>query len=265
MDISDFVDSPLTDHGLLDNVPWFDANWMFLSLGFGIILFLWLLFSSRWSGSIKEKLHDPKWLGFLIIFVYSVHQFEEHGFDIFGRRYMFVPVFNASIILDPAMGVKLLPRATFLLNILFIWGAFTLWAMMAKRENGYYLVALAWGFAVVNGIVGHLVPIITQSGELKYVPGALQSIFMVAFGLYVLLVVYKPLGKFKGLVVPLILGFVFHATGLIIPLIFFHQMPDEIVWPIFIGITAVLPLLAMPWLKKALKLTPWEGKMTGTA
>lgn len=256
-----FKNSKLINHSLLDNVTWLDANWMFLSIGFGILLFLWLLFSSRWSGSIKEKLHDPKWLGFLIVFVYCVHQFEEHGFDIFGRRYMFVPVFNASLITDPAMGVELLPRATFLLNVLFIWGVFPLWAKLSKRENGYYLVTLSWGFAVVNGILGHLVPIFTQSGELKYVPGAFQSIFMVAFGLYVLLVVFKKLGIFKGFFVPLILGLVFHATGLIIPLIFFHRMPDEIVWPLFIGITALLPLLAMPLLKKALKLTPWEGKM----
>lgn len=261
MNIDMFRNSQLIDHGLLDHVTWLDANWMFLSIAGGAILFFWLLFSSRWPGSIKEKLHDPKWLGFLIVSVYSVHQFEEHAFDIFGRRYMFVPVFNASLILDPAMGVQLLPRATFLLNVLFIWGVLPLWAQMSKRENGYYLVTLSWGFAVVNGILGHLVPILTQSGELKYVPGALQSIFMVALGLYVLLVVFKGLGTFKGFVVPLILGLVFHASGLIVPLIFFHQMPDEIVWPIFIGVTALLPLLAMPFLKKTLKLTPWEGKM----
>lgn len=267
MNTSIFKQSQLTHHGLLDNATWLDANWMFLSFGFGVILFLWLLFSPRWSGSIKEKLQDPKWLGYLIVFVYSIHQFEEHAFDIFGRRYMFVPVFNASVILDPAMGVQLLPRATLLLNVLFIWGVFLVWAKMATRENSYYLVTMSWGFAVVNGILGHIIPIFTQSGELRYVPGALQSIFMVGFGLYVLLGVFKQLGVFKGFVVPLILGLVFHVTGLIFPLLFFQiyfqWMPQEIVWPLFIGITAVLPILAMPLLERALKLESWEGKLTG--
>lgn len=133
MDSNLFRSSELVEHGLLEDVSWLDANWVFLSLGFGIVLFLWLLFSPRWSGSIKEKLYNPKWLGFFIIFVYSVHQFEEHGYDIFGRRYMFVPVFNASLITDPSMGVKLLPRATLLVNVLFIWGVFTYWAVMAKK------------------------------------------------------------------------------------------------------------------------------------
>lgn len=266
MNISMFTNSDLIDHGLLENVSWLDANWMFLSIGFGVLLFLWLLFSSSWSGSIKEKLHDPKWLGYFIIFVYALHQFEEHGFDIFGRRYMFVPVFNASIILDPAMGVQLFPRATFLLNILFVWVLFPLWAKVSKSENSYYLVTLSWGFAVVNGILGHLLPIFLQSGELKYVPGAVQSIFMVAFGFYILLVVFRELGIFNGFIVPLLFGFGFHVTGLIIPLVLiqpnFQWLPDEILWPLFIGITALLPILAMPLIKKALKLKPWKDKKT---
>jgi hypothetical protein len=269
MNIDIFKNSPLIDHGLLDNAPWLDANWMFLSLFFGVILFLWLLFSSKWSGTIKEKLHNPKWIGYLVIFVYSLHQFEEHGFDIFGRRYMFVPVFNASLITDPSMGIQLLPRAITLLNVLFIWGALLLWAKMSKRENSYYLVAMSWGFAVVNRIVGHLVPIIAQTGESRYMPGAFQSIFMVPFGIYILLKVFKQLGVFNGFVLPLILGVVSHVTGLIFPLLFFQiyftWIPQEIIWPVIIGITALLPLWAMPWLKKALKLTPWEGKMVGAS
>jgi len=262
-----FTNSELVNHGLLDNVSLFDANWMFLSLGFGVLLFLWLLFSPRWSGSIKEKLHDPKWLGYLVIFLYSIHQFEEHGFDIFGRRYMFVPVFDASIILDPALGIQLLPRAVTLINVLLIWGALLLWAKMSKPENSYYLVTMSWGFAAVNGIVGHLLPIITQTGELRYMPGAFQSIFMVPLGIYILLKVFKQLGTFKGFVLPLIFGFIFHVTGLIFPLLFvqiyFTWIPQEIILPMFIGITALIPILAMPLLKKYLNLKPWKGNTTG--
>jgi hypothetical protein len=266
MNIGMFTNSKLIDHGLLDNVSWLDANWMFLSLFFGVLLFLWLLFSSKWSGTIKEKLHDPKWLGYLVVFVYAIHQFEEHGFDIFGRRYMFASVFNASIILDPSLGIQLLPRTITLLNVLFIWGALLLWAKMSKPENSYYLVTMAWGFAVVNGIVGHLLAIFTQTGELRYMPGAFQSIFMVPLGIYILLKVFKQLGVFKGFVLPLIIGIILHVTVLIFPLLFFQiyftWIPQEIIWPVFIGITAFIPILAMPLLKKYLKLKHWKGKTT---
>ncbi|MDB9944429.1 HXXEE domain-containing protein [bacterium] len=267
MDISIFRNSELINHGLLDNASWLDANWMFLSLFFGVLLFLWLLLSPKWSGTFKEKLHNPKWLGYLVVVFYSVHQFEEHGFDIFGRRYMFTPVFNESIILDPSLGIELLPRAITLLNVLFIWGALLFWAKMSKPENSYYLVAMAWGFAILNGIVGHFLPIITQTGELRYVPGAFQSIFMVSFGLYVLLKVFKPLGVFRGFVLPLIFGIFFHITALIFPLLFFQiyftWIPQEVIWPVFIGITATIPILATPLLKRVLKLKHWNHKTTG--
>jgi hypothetical protein len=263
MNPSLFTESDLIDHGLLENVSWLDAHWMFLSLGGGVVLLLWLLFAPRWSGSLGEKMHDPRWLAFLVIVLYSLHQFEEHAFDIFGRRYMFVSVFNASLITDPAMGVHLTPRATTWVNLLFIWGVFTVWALMSKRDNGYHLTTMSWGFAVVNGFLGHMVPIVAQTGELRYMPGAVQSVFMVAFGLYVLWVVFRPLGTLGGLVIPLVFGVLFHVTGLIIPVVFLHRMPPWIVWPVCCAVTCLLPILVMPALDKTLRLGPWEGKTTG--
>ena len=46
---------------------------------------------------------------FLLSSVYSLHQLEEHGYDIYGRRYMFVPIFNKSIegLLGIAVSVRL--------------------------------------------------------------------------------------------------------------------------------------------------------------
>lgn len=253
-----FKESELINHGLLDNVPWIDANWMFISIGLGALLFLWLLFSPRWSGSLKEKLHDPKWLAFLIVVLYSIHQFEEHAFDIFGRRYMFDAVYNAGTGLR--LGIEVLPRPTTWVNLGLIWGVFILWAFASKRENGYYAATFAWGFSLFNGIVGHFLPFFLDSGELKYVPGAIQSIFMVLMAFYVLLVVFKQHGIFKGFVLPILFGILFHLIGLIIPMTLFQGIPEDIRWPLFLGITAVLPLLAMPLLQKVLKLQAWEDE-----
>ena len=255
MDTSIFTQSQLINNTLLENVTWLDANWMYLSFGFGLLLLVFLL-SSKYSGTLKEKFHNPVWLAYFAIFVYTVHQFEEHGFDIFGRHYMFVPVFNAST--AAAMGADLSARDALLINILFIWGVFSLWAKFSKAENGYYLATLPWGFAIVNGFTGHLVPIFTQTGELQYVPGAVQSIFMVAFGFYVLLVVFKQLGILKGFILPLLFGGLFHLTSLIMPAAFFSWMSADIRWPLFITATAFLPILLMPFLEKKLNLQPWQ-------
>ena len=110
--------SSLENHNLLDNVSWLDANWMFLGMFGGILVFCWLL-SSRWPGSLTEKLHNPVWLTLLATPIYSIHQFEEHGYDILGRRYMFVAVFNAGT--GMKTGLFLYVRAVTIINIVCIW------------------------------------------------------------------------------------------------------------------------------------------------
>ena len=85
---------------------------------------------------------------------------------------------------------------------------------MARKENGYYPATLAWGLAVINGLGGHILPYFIDQGDLRYVPGAFQSLFMVPMGLWVLLVVFKKEGLLMGTLVPLVFGILWHAIGL---------------------------------------------------
>jgi len=257
MDLSMFTESPLQDHGLLDNVSWLDANWMFLSLGLGIVVALWLVLSPTWPGSLKQRLRDPRWWAFMAAPVYAVQQFEEHGFDIFGRRFMFVPVYNAGT--GEAMGIEMAAPSATLINIALVWGAFPLWAYFSNPKNGYYPATFAWGFSIMNGIVGHLIPFFAVTGELRYVPGLAQVVFMLPLGFWILLVVFRQHGVFAGTVVPLILGVVFHLIGLIGPELFFRWIPNGIREPLFIGLMAILPLLVMPLVKRALRLGEWRS------
>ena len=232
--------SSLVDHAMLDDVTWLDANWMFLSLFGGILVFIWL-FSSHWPGSLRDKLFNPVWLAYFSASVYSIHQFEEHGYDIFGRRYMFVPVFNAS--LGTKFGLQLLPRTVTWINILAIWVIFPFWGRMATKENGFYPATLPWGMAVVNGLTGHLLPFFTNVGELRYVPGAVQSLFMVPFGLWILIVVFKKDGLMLGTVLPLVIGVLFHVVGLQFPMFFLLSLPEGIRITFFMGLCTLLPLM----------------------
>jgi len=250
MDLTTFTESPLQAHGLLDNASWLDANWMFLSLGFGIALALWLIFSPRWPGTLRQRLYDPRWWAFMATPVYAVQQFEEHGFDIFGRRFMFVPVYNAGT--GETMGIAMQAPAATLINIAIVWCAFPLWAYLSNARNGYYPATFAWGFSIMNGIVGHLVPLFVASGELRYVPGLAQVVVMLPLGFWVLLVVFRRYGVFMGVILPLILGVLFHLVGMIGPELYFRWIPELIRIPLFVGLMAVLPLLAMPLFRTGL-------------
>jgi len=232
--------SSLADHTMLDNVTWLDANWMFLSLFCGILFFCWL-FSSHWPGTLREKLHDPVWCAYLSAAVYSIHQFEEHGYDIFGRRYMFGPIFNAGT--GMRLGVMLHHRAITLVNILLIWVVFPFWAKIATKQNGFYTASLPWGLAVVNGAGGHLLPFFFEEGELRYVPGAVQSLFMVPLGLWILLVLFRKDGVMLGTVLPMIIGIQWHVVGIQFPMFFLTSLSDNIRFPLFMALASLPPVL----------------------
>ena len=85
-------------------------------------------------------------------------------------------------------------------------------------------VAISWGTAVTNGLTGHLIPLLDE-----YIPGAFQSIFMVPFGLYVLLVIFEGTGLLRGLIIHLITDVVFHLVALISPFKFFPDGGELIV------------------------------------
>merc|ERR1712013_284597 len=110
-------DFHLAGYAMLEDASWLDTNWMFLSLFCGVLGFIYL-FSRAWPGSLQEKVRNPLWLAYLAAPVYSVHQFEEHGFDIYGRRYMFGPVFNAGT--GTKQGIEVTYRVVTWVNVVGI-------------------------------------------------------------------------------------------------------------------------------------------------
>ena len=127
--------------------------------------------------------------------------------------------------------------------ILAIWVIFPFWGRMATKENGFYPATLPWGVAVVNGVTGHLLPFFLNKGELRYVPGAVQSLFMVPLGLWILLVVFKKDGVMLGTVLPLVIGVQFHVIGLQFPIYFLQSLPEGFRIAFFIGLSGLLPVM----------------------
>ena len=207
---------------LLADASWMERNWVWLSLAAGVANIIF------WFTQHSKPSDYPIVLGFLLSSVYALHQLEEHGYDIYGRRYMFVPTFNA--IMSKTLGVTVTNSATLYINVITVWVNFPVCAWMSHRGNRYIPAAVSWGTAVVNGAMGHLLPLLT----LQYVPGAFQSAFMVPSGIFILHYYYGQL------VVPIIGGFIFHAVGLIVPIKMFPDFPEVIVVPLFLLFAGVV-------------------------
>lgn len=194
-------------------VTWMEANWMFISWAF-------FLFGSGYlaatvpcrrrsvddmstSGTRRDRYREL-WYGWLSVVMYCLHQSEEHGYDMRGWRYAFVPSLNygpihelyrdaCSKAYDP-LSCPLDPKITLYVNTVAIWIGFagcmtvaTLWSI----DDRFLLVgSLNWGTAIINGIGGHFVPALLTA---SYNPGVAQSAIMVPLGIYVVCQTGNPL------------------------------------------------------------------------
>ena len=233
---------------LLENASWLDANWMWISGALGLINALFLFtyiyqtryFERKWCVALNQQ----HWYGFLLCTVYSLHQLEEHGYDIYGRRYMFVPIFN--VMTKKALGITVSVTATTYINLITIWFSFPVCTFLSTSKNMYLPAAISWGTAIVNGFTGHLLPVL--NGE--YVPGALQSVFMVPLGFYALIRIYGGNGCVVGLILPLVGGVIFHLVALIAPVKFFPESAEDYMVPLFLILGGVVIPLVLTFLTK---------------
>eukprot|EP00929_Paragymnodinium_shiwhaense_P120456 TRINITY_DN92408_c0_g1_i1.p1 TRINITY_DN92408_c0_g1~~TRINITY_DN92408_c0_g1_i1.p1 ORF type:complete len:176 (-),score=3.41 TRINITY_DN92408_c0_g1_i1:265-747(-) len=85
----------------------------------------------------------------------------------------------------------------FWVNATVVWWGFpaTVLASWLLGGNSFLASYLNWGFAVVNGIGGHILPLIVFSvleGRFAYNPGVAQSLIMVPLGVFIILRRFYP-------------------------------------------------------------------------
>ena len=79
---------------------WLATNWMFVHAAVGGLALLLMLSDAAPSSC--------DWLSMLLCAVYTSHQWEEHAWDIFGRRFPFV--FHLAKILNCDLSLEVAPR-----------------------------------------------------------------------------------------------------------------------------------------------------------
>jgi hypothetical protein len=122
-------------------------DWPFLASACGVVGLIVLLLLPR-SASAPSRWRDPVWLVCLVLPVYTLHQFEEHGFNLLGQRFHFL-VEMCGIIGHPALAGCPADRAFILAANL--GGAWIpgLCAILWRRRN-LMVGACAFGVPLVN-------------------------------------------------------------------------------------------------------------------
>jgi hypothetical protein len=151
---------------------WFDLAWPWIGLGFAVVLGILLATGLLRSDRTVPRWRDLRWLSFLAVAVYLVHNVEEYGIAADGTLHAF-PDSLCALLGQPGYPGCGIPPAFFLaVNLPLVWIAGPLAALLSTR---FPLAGLTlWGVIGINAIV-HIVPAIVQR---QYDPGLLTAIVL---------------------------------------------------------------------------------------
>jgi hypothetical protein len=146
-------------------------DWPFLGLALGVVgLAALVTWPRRREGS---RWRDPEWLICLTLPVYMLHQFEEHGFDLMGRRYQFLATMCAFLGHPDLAHCPADPSFILAVNVgggVWIPGLLAI----AMRRKNLAVGACTVGIPLTN-TVAHIVPAILQG---SYNPGLFTALFL---------------------------------------------------------------------------------------
>lgn len=147
-------------------------GWPYVGLVAALLLVAWL-FAERRPADAPPRWRDPAFVLPLLWPMYLLHQFEEHGIDLLGRRYAFLgelcATFGHAGDLAHCPGD---PAFIFAVNAVGCQVTFAC-ALFFRRRNPL-VAACAWGVAVVNAVTH----IAAGVAHLAYNPGLLTSLLL---------------------------------------------------------------------------------------
>ncbi|QDZ19843.1 hypothetical protein HOP50_03g23590 [Chloropicon primus] len=160
-----------------DLASWMSTNWMHIHFVLGWISVPLLLADAR------PRLCD--WLAMLLASLYCSHQFEEHGYDIFGRRYEFVrhlgKILGCDVILESTSprvevaGDCGYDESTILyINVYAVMGLFLMPLFLPENQKRM-LVLMNAILVFVNAALFHIIAGIVHW---EYNPGLCQSLLL---------------------------------------------------------------------------------------
>jgi Protein of unknown function with HXXEE motif len=124
--------------------------WPYAALALGVAGMLALVIWPR-PVEAPSRWRDPAWLVCLLLPVYMVHQFEEHGVNVLGQRYHFLSELCAAIGHKDVRDCPAGPAFIFAVNVGGVWLAGLL-AIVFRRRN-ILVGACAVGLLLVNAVI----------------------------------------------------------------------------------------------------------------
>ncbi|MBL8936787.1 MAG: HXXEE domain-containing protein [Archangium sp.] len=134
-------------------------------------LLAWSLLERRPEGAVS-RWRDPVFLLPLLLPMYLIHQFEEHGYDVHGQRYAFLASMCRTLGFDRVSGCPADEPFIFAVNVIACPLAFVL--PYRFRRTRPLLALMPWGVPLVNAL-SHLVAAVHDQ---SLNPGVVTSVLL---------------------------------------------------------------------------------------
>jgi hypothetical protein len=151
---------------------WFDLAWPWIGLCFAAVLTVLLATSLLRSDRTVARWRDLRWLSFLSVVVYLVHNIEEYGISATGVPHAFPDALCAALGQPPYSACGIPTSFYLVVNLPLIWVAAPVAAVLSNR---FRLASLTlWGIIGVNAIVHIVAAVIPR----EYDPGLLTAVVL---------------------------------------------------------------------------------------
>ena len=154
-------------------MPLFATTWPWIGLGAAAMLILLLSIGDGLQADRRiSRWQDLPWLTWAGVAAYMVHQFEEHGVDLFGKPYAFRGALCAMLGFRDAVSCPVPLDFITAVNVGGVWGAGLLCALLAKR---WPLIGLSFFAVPMVNIFAHVGPAVAQQ---RYNPGLFTALVL---------------------------------------------------------------------------------------
>jgi hypothetical protein len=215
----------------------FDYVWPYMGLGAALLLALLLATDLLRSDAAVSRWHDLVWLTWFGTFAYLVHQFEEHGIDVYGAEYAFREFLCGFFGFSDLKSCPLPPSVITAVNVAAVWLLGPAAALLGRR---WPLIALSFFSIPAVNLVAHVASAVANG---VYNPGVLTAIVLFLplslWAFYVALVHYR-LG-WRAVIATIAAGVVLHGVLMASLLAFIGGRIDVVVLD---AIQVINPVLA---------------------
>ncbi|HEY8378475.1 MAG TPA: HXXEE domain-containing protein [Nannocystis sp.] len=150
-----------------------DYGWPYAGLALAAVLLAVLFLRRSPVGQpYAARFRDPAWLVWAAVPMYMLHQFEEHGVDLLGRRYHFQQTMCATLGYQDLVACPCDPAFILAVNVPLAWIAGPFYGSLARRFP--YLGAAILCTPVINALA-HIVPALLRA---EYNPGLLTAVVL---------------------------------------------------------------------------------------